>query len=48
MTAGIILLLILVLLIGYTITIYNGLVRTRNEVKLAWSNIDVLPGAAAR
>lgn len=38
----IVFLLILVLLIGYTITIYNGLVRTRNEVKLAWSNIDVL------
>ena len=42
MTGLIIFVLILVLLIGYTITIYNGLVRTRNEVKLAWSNIDVL------
>ena len=34
--------LILVLTIGYTIASYNGLVRNRNEVKLAWSNIDVL------
>lgn len=30
------------LLIGYAITLYNGLVRVRNEVKLTWSNIDVL------
>jgi LemA protein len=42
MIGMIIFLLIVVLSIGYTITIYNGLVRTRNEVKLAWSNIDVL------
>jgi LemA protein len=42
MTVLIIFLLIVVLLIGYTVTIYNGLVRTRNEVKLSWSNIDVL------
>ncbi|MGH8180343.1 MAG: LemA family protein [Steroidobacteraceae bacterium] len=42
MTGLIIFLLLVVLVIGYTVTIYNGLVRTRNEVKLAWSNIDVL------
>jgi LemA protein len=42
MTGFIIFVLLVVLLIGYTVTIYNGLVRTRNEVKLAWSNIDVL------
>ena len=42
MTGLIIFVLIAVLLIGYTVTIYNGLVRTRNGVKLAWSNIDVL------
>ena len=28
--------------IGYAVTIYNGLIRVRNGVKLAWSNIDVL------
>ncbi len=33
--------LMLVLAI-YGIVIYNNLVRVRNEVKLAWSNIDVL------
>ncbi len=42
MTGLIIFVLIVVLVIGYTATIYNGLVRTRNETKLAWSNIDVL------
>ena len=42
MTSLIIFVLLVVLVIGYTVTIYNGLVRTRNEVKLAWSNIDVL------
>lgn len=42
MVAGVIFLLLLVLLTGYIVTIYNNLVRTRNEVKLAWSNIDVL------
>ena len=42
MTGLIVFLLLVVLVIGYTVTIYNGLVRTRNEVKLAWSNIDVL------
>jgi LemA protein len=42
MTALIIFVLVVVLVLGYTITLYNGLVRTRNEVKLAWSNIDVL------
>jgi LemA protein len=28
--------------LGYAIVIYNALVRVRNDVKLAWSNIDVL------
>lgn len=42
MTSLIIFVLLIVIVIGYTVTIYNGLVRLRNEVKLAWSNIDVL------
>jgi LemA protein len=29
-------------LIAYVVGIYNSLVRVGNEVKLAWSNIDVL------
>jgi LemA protein len=33
---------IFVAMLGYAVTIYNGLVRARNGVKLAWSNIDVL------
>ena len=33
---------VLMAFLGYAVTIYNGLVRGRNGVKLAWSNIDVL------
>ena len=33
---------LLIVLCGYVVTLYNGLVRARNEVRLAWSNIDVL------
>ena len=28
--------------LGYLVSVYNGLVRVGTEVKLAWSNIDVL------
>jgi LemA protein len=42
MLAVAILLFLLVVFIGYVIGVYNGLVRVRAEVKLAWSNIDVL------
>ena len=42
MAALVIVLFVLALFIGYAATIYNGLVRARNEVKLTWSNIDVL------
>jgi LemA protein len=33
---------VLMVVIGYAVTLYNGLIRVRNGVKLAWSNIDVL------
>ncbi len=33
---------LLIALIGYTIGVYNALVRVRAAVKLAWSDIDVL------
>jgi LemA protein len=33
---------IAIIVVGYAIIIYNGLVRVRNEIKLTWSNIDVL------
>ena len=42
MIALVVLLTILLLTLGYAAVIYNSLVRTRNEVKRAWSNIDVL------
>jgi LemA protein len=42
MVVAAVLLFLLVVFFGYIITIYNGLVRVRAEVKLAWSDIDVL------
>ena len=33
---------ILALIAGYCVALYNDLIRERNQVKLAWSNIDVL------
>src|SRR5579871_6956887 len=42
MLAGLIFLFIVVAVLGYLIGVYNGLVRVRAAVKLAWSNIDVL------
>ena len=37
-----ILIAVLVLLLGYSISIYNHLVRIKHNVSKAWSNIDVL------
>lgn len=46
MTAAIIVLIVLLFIVaiavGYFITIYNGLVRLKNNIKKSWSNIDVL------
>ena len=42
MIAGFVLLFLIVALVGYVIGVYNGLVRVRAAVKLAWSDIDVL------
>ena len=42
MTPLIVCAFVVALVLGYAVTIYNGLVRVRNGVKLAWSNIDVL------
>src|ERR1700730_702121 len=42
MLAVLVLLFLIVALAGYLIGVYNGLVRVRAAVKLAWSNIDVL------
>nr|NIQ95482.1 LemA family protein [Desulfuromonadales bacterium]NIS43852.1 LemA family protein [Desulfuromonadales bacterium] len=33
---------ILVVLVLYVIAVYNGLVRLKNNIEKAWSNIDVL------
>jgi LemA protein len=42
MPALLIVTFIAIVVVGYAIIIYNGLVRVRNEIKLTWSNIDVL------
>lgn len=42
MVASIVLLFLVVVFCGYVITIYNNLVRVRAEVRLTWSNIDIL------
>jgi LemA protein len=42
MLAAFVLLFLVVVVIGYLVGIYNGLVRVRAQVKLAWSNIDIL------
>ena len=42
MIAVTVIVVILALIAGYCVALYNGLIRVRNEVKLAWSNIDVL------
>jgi LemA protein len=42
MLAFLVFLFLLVALCGYLIGVYNGLVRVRAAVKLAWSDIDVL------
>ena len=42
MIAMLVLLILLIVVVCYMVGIYNGLVRVRAAVKLAWSNIDVL------
>src|SRR5580658_9497936 len=42
MTALVLCAFIVVVILGYATIIFNALVRVRNEVKLAWCNIDVL------
>jgi LemA protein len=42
MITMLVLLILLIVMVGYFVGIYNGLVRVRAAVKLAWSNIDVL------
>ncbi len=33
---------LIIILIGYFISVYNSLIRLKNNIKKAWSNIDVL------
>jgi len=39
---GLVVILVLVALVFYTISIYNSLVRLKNDIDKAWANIDVL------
>jgi len=38
----VVVILAIIIIFGYMIGIYNGFVRLRNNIKKAWSNIDVL------
>lgn len=42
LAVGIIIAVLAVIVIGYIISVYNGLVRLKNNIEKAWSNIDVL------
>lgn len=39
---GLVILLVVITVIFYTISIYNSLVRLKNDIDKAWANIDVL------
>jgi len=39
---GIVIVLLVLIFIGYFISIYNSLVRLKNNIEKAWSNIDIL------
>lgn len=39
---GFVLLVIIVALVGYTVQVYNQIIRVEKEAQKAWSNIDVL------
>ncbi|MCP4566199.1 MAG: LemA family protein [FCB group bacterium] len=39
---GLVAILVVVVIIGWLIGIYNSLIRLKNNIKKAWSNIDVL------
>ena len=41
-TVILVLILLAVVLIGYFVTIYNGLIKLKNNIKKSWANIDVL------
>ncbi len=41
MLAALVLLILVVVVVGAAVGIYNGMVRARNEVKNSWSQIDV-------
>jgi LemA protein len=39
---GAVILILVIIVIGYVISVYNGLVLLKNNIEKAWSNIDVL------
>lgn len=39
---GVIILFVIIAVIGYVISIYNGLVRLKNNIQKSWANIDVM------
>ncbi len=41
-TVILVLILLAVVIVGYLVTIYNGLIKLKNNIKKSWANIDVL------
>jgi LemA protein len=39
---GAVLLFLVIVIVGYVISVYNSLVRLKNNIEKAWSNIDVM------
>ena len=42
LVVGLVFLLVVIAFVFYTISIYNSLVRLKNDIDKAWANIDVL------
>ncbi len=42
LTVGLVFILVVAALVFYTVSIYNSLVRLRNDIDKAWANIDIL------
>ena len=39
---GFVILLLILIVVGWAVAVYNGLVRLKNNIEKSWSNIDVL------
>ncbi|HLC46171.1 MAG TPA: LemA family protein [Candidatus Nanoarchaeia archaeon] len=42
LVVGLVVVLLVLVIVGYAVAIYNGLIRLKNNIKKSWANIDVL------